>query len=125
MIKNIGIIGLGTVGKEVIIALRRQAGLIKDRTGIQFKIKTVCDASPSKRKLAEKYGLKFTTKSENLINDPQIDIIVEGSPDLDHFPGRQGHELLQRWYVPDCSQLLVGMYQKRRVKIYEKLCIFL
>ncbi|MBN3040480.1 MAG: homoserine dehydrogenase [Candidatus Omnitrophica bacterium] len=77
MNKNIGIIGLGNVGEAVVESLNRYSALISRRSSLELKIKKVCDISRGKKVIADKFRLPFTCDPYEIIDDPQIDIIVE------------------------------------------------
>ena len=77
MLKKIGLIGLGTVGESVLRALKKQSDLICQRTSVKIEVKKICDVNKAKNKLAKDLSLAFTTNPKDLINDPEIDIIVE------------------------------------------------
>lgn len=77
MIKRIGIIGLGNVGEAVAKSLKKYSALISRRFPLKIKVEKVCDADRTKSKFAKSLGYSFTTDPWELINDPQIDIIVE------------------------------------------------
>lgn len=77
MLKKIGLIGLGTVGQEVLETLRKNSSLILRRTSLNIEIKKVCDVNKRKAKVAKKFSLPFTTDPYQVINDPEIDIVVE------------------------------------------------
>ncbi|MCX5705205.1 MAG: homoserine dehydrogenase [Candidatus Omnitrophica bacterium] len=74
---NIGIIGFGTVGSGVVKILRDKKSFLAEKTGIEICIKKICDKDlTSKRNVS--IDKKLLTKSAlEVINDPQIDIIVE------------------------------------------------
>ena len=74
---NIGIIGFGTVGSGVVKILRDKKSFLAEKTGIEIYIKKICDKDlASKRNVS--VDKKLLTKSAlEVINDPQIDIIVE------------------------------------------------
>ena len=74
---NIGIIGFGTVGSGVVKILRDKKSFLAEKTGIEICIKKICDKDLiSKRNVS--VDKKLLTKSAlEVINDPQIDIIVE------------------------------------------------
>ncbi len=77
MIKKIGIIGLGNVGEAVVRSLKRYRSLIASRTSLKVEVKKVCDVNKAKRRLAKDLSVSFTCDPYEVINDPQIDIIVE------------------------------------------------
>jgi homoserine dehydrogenase len=76
-IKRIGIIGLGTVGEAVLKSLIKYSSIISQRTSLKIEVRKTCDIDKSKRSIAGKLGFYFTKDPLELINDPQIDIIVE------------------------------------------------
>lgn len=85
---NIGLFGCGTVGQGVVKVLHQYAPLIEQRTGCRLKIKRVVD-----RSLKKEPGLPLdfklvSKKTKDLLDDPQIDIVVEligGVKDARHF----------------------------------------
>jgi len=77
MVKKIGIIGLGNVGESVLRSLKKYRSLIGRRTSLEIKVKKVCDMNRAKGRVAKKLGFPFTQDPYQLINDPEIDIIVE------------------------------------------------
>ncbi len=77
MLKKIGVIGLGTVGQEVLATLKRNSSLIKRRTSLDIAVHKVCDVKRTKGKIAKKFSIPFTTDPYSIINDPEIDIVVE------------------------------------------------
>lgn len=77
MNKKIGIIGLGTVGLATLKSLKLSSSLIKKRTGIKIEVKKACDLSASARRKASKLGVSTTKEAYDIINDPDIDIVVE------------------------------------------------
>lgn len=75
---NVGVIGYGIVGKGTVAALIDNGEIIKDRTGLDIKLKGIADLNIDKCK--DKYTALIPVKTKNaddLINDPEIDIIVE------------------------------------------------
>jgi len=77
MIKKIGIIGLGNVGEAFLATLKKYSFLISRRTALKIEIKKICDVDKAKAKKAKKFSIPFTTNPRDLIDDPDIDIIVE------------------------------------------------
>ncbi|MFH1406519.1 MAG: homoserine dehydrogenase [Candidatus Omnitrophota bacterium] len=74
---NIGLIGFGTVGTGLVKALKEKSSYLKRKLGIELNLKKICDkdiASPRSVKVEE--GL-LTTNVDEVLNDPQIKIIVE------------------------------------------------
>ncbi|MFH2027534.1 MAG: homoserine dehydrogenase [Nanoarchaeota archaeon] len=74
---NIGLIGIGTIGSGVVSILNKNRDLIEKRTGVRINIKKVCDLNLEP---AKKLGLKdnqLTKDFNELINDPEINLIIE------------------------------------------------
>ena len=74
---NVGQIGLGTVGTGVVKILKKNAGLISQRTGCTIRIARVADLDNSRARALNIAPSKFTTDAESVVNDPRIDIVVE------------------------------------------------
>ncbi|MGB9613870.1 MAG: homoserine dehydrogenase, partial [Candidatus Margulisiibacteriota bacterium] len=68
---NIGIIGLGTVGSAVTQVLSKNRNLIARNHGVIINVKKVCDLRPVKTPFS------FTKDPYEIINDPEISILVE------------------------------------------------
>ncbi|WP_317302701.1 homoserine dehydrogenase [Acidaminococcus timonensis] len=73
---NIGLLGAGTVGGGVILVLNQNRDLITERVGCPICIQKVLARHPDKvRALDPK--LATTDNIDDIINDPDIDIVVE------------------------------------------------
>ncbi|MBN2040811.1 MAG: homoserine dehydrogenase [Spirochaetes bacterium] len=73
---KIGLIGFGTVGSGVYSLLKKNSVLIRQRTGIDINIKTICDLEIDKFK--DKIQNINTTKSwKNITDDSEIDTVIE------------------------------------------------
>jgi homoserine dehydrogenase len=74
---NVGLIGFGNVGSGVVKILRERKTFLSDKIGTEICIKKICDKDiTTKRNVPVDKGL-LTTDAGEIINDPQIDIIVE------------------------------------------------
>ena len=74
---NIGIIGFGNVGSGVAKILRDKKSLLSEKIGLEIEIKKICDKDIlSKRNVIVDKNL-LTRNAAEVINDPQIDIVVE------------------------------------------------
>lgn len=76
---GIGLAGLGTVGSGVVLALLRNASLIADRTGgtVNFDIAKVLVRDLAKKRPVDIPADKLTTKWQEVVDDPAVDIVVE------------------------------------------------
>jgi homoserine dehydrogenase len=74
---NIGLIGFGNIGSGVVKILRDKRALLSEKTGLDINIKKICDQDiTSKRNVSVDKGI-LTRNAKEIIDDPQIDILVE------------------------------------------------
>jgi homoserine dehydrogenase len=74
---NIGLIGFGNIGSGVVKILRDKKSLLSEKTGLDINIKKICDQDiTSKRNVSVDKSL-LTRNPKEIIEDPQIDILVE------------------------------------------------
>ncbi len=74
---SIGIIGYGTVGSNTAAVLQKKNRFFADRTGIDFHIKKICDVNwDNKRDWMPPVSMR-TNDYNDIINDPEINIVVE------------------------------------------------
>jgi len=74
---NVGLIGFGNVGSGVVKILRDKKALLSEKIGLEIEIKKICDKDIlSKRNVNVDKNL-LTRNAAEVINDPQIDIVVE------------------------------------------------
>ena len=74
---QIGILGVGTVGEGVYRLLRVNHELIVKKSNICIRVKRVADTDVSRKDSVGVPDSIFTTDAEQVISDPQIDIVVE------------------------------------------------
>ncbi|GAI52719.1 unnamed protein product, partial [marine sediment metagenome] len=75
---NIGILGLGTVGRGTLKILQENKEFIEQKIyPKKIILKKVADKDKTKILPDEKFYKIFTDSAEEVINDPEIDIIVE------------------------------------------------
>ncbi|MBK1831595.1 homoserine dehydrogenase [Verrucomicrobiaceae bacterium R5-34] len=74
---GIGLAGFGTVGTGVWETLERNLELILKRTGVEVEIKRIAVRDPKKARLKDVPTEAFTTDWLEVVNDPDVDIVVE------------------------------------------------
>jgi homoserine dehydrogenase len=74
---TIGLAGLGNVGAGVFKNLKRNAALLKQRTGQEYAVKRAVVRDLAKARDFDTTGVQISTRWQDLIDDPQIDVIVE------------------------------------------------
>ncbi len=74
---SIGLIGFGNIGCGVVKILQQRKSLLAQKIGVEIVIKKICDRDiTTKRDVSVDKSL-LTRDANEIINDPQIDIIVE------------------------------------------------
>lgn len=119
----IGILGSGTVGSGVVEVLRENMGDIVQRIGRDISIKTVLVRDLSKKR-SNLDGIKLTDKAEDILNDPEINIVVELmgglNPALDYMLAamEQGKHVItaNKDVVAQFGEKLFAMAEKHHVE---------
>jgi homoserine dehydrogenase len=74
---KVGILGLGTVGGGTVNVLKRNASEIARRAGREIIITRASARDLSQQRICNTQGIALTTDPYEIINDPEIDIILE------------------------------------------------
>jgi len=74
---NIGIIGFGNVGSGVVKILQQRKTLLAQKIAIEITVKKICDKDIARKREVKVDRPLLTANADEIINDPQIDIIVE------------------------------------------------
>ena len=74
---EIGILGIGTVGAGVYELLEKHKKVIGKKSGIDIEIKKIADKIAERRDLLNIPASIFSQDSDDVISDPDIQIIVQ------------------------------------------------
>lgn len=74
---NVGIIGFGTVGTGTARILIENADIIRRRIGVPVVLRRISDLDIKRDRGIELGDVKLTTSAQEIIADPDIDIVVE------------------------------------------------
>jgi len=74
---NVGLIGFGNVGSGVVKILHDRKAFLSEKIGVQLDIKKICDKDIASKRNVYVDKRLLTRNAEEIINDPQIDIVVE------------------------------------------------
>lgn len=74
---NVGIIGFGTVGTGTARILHENAEIIRRRLGAPLVLKKIADLDVKRDRGVKLPGVQFTTSAQDVLVDPDIDIVVE------------------------------------------------
>src|SRR6201996_4517625 len=73
----IGLAGMGNVGAGVFKHLTQNRALLRERLGYELEVKKIAVRDPAKARGMEVPGGLLTTRWEDLLDDPAIQIVVE------------------------------------------------
>ena len=74
---NVGLLGLGTVGGGTLGVLHRNADEISRRAGREIRVVGAAVRDLERRRPCDTSGLALTTDPFDIVNDPNVDIVVE------------------------------------------------
>ncbi len=74
---KVGVLGLGTVGGGTVNVLKRNAEEISRRAGREILVARASARNLGQQRICDTTGIELTTDSFEIINDPEIDIILE------------------------------------------------
>jgi homoserine dehydrogenase len=74
---NIGLIGLGTVGSGVVKVLKDRKSFLRRKIGTEIHLKKICDIDLTSRRNVRIDKNILTCRVQDILDDPQIDIVVE------------------------------------------------
>lgn len=74
---NVGVLGLGTVGGGTVNVLKRNAEEIARRAGREIVVSRASARNLTQRRICDTQGIMLTADPFEIVNDPDIDIVVE------------------------------------------------
>ena len=74
---NVGLIGFGTVGAGVVKILQERKRFLKEKIGANILLKKICDKNIALKRPVRVDKSLLTANVNEILNDPQIDIVVE------------------------------------------------
>jgi homoserine dehydrogenase len=74
---NVGLLGLGTVGGGTVNVLKRNAEEIARRAGRGIRVTHASARDLNKPRICDTTGIKLTTNPQDVVNDPEVQIVVE------------------------------------------------
>lgn len=74
---NIGLIGFGNIGTGVVNALNINGELMRERMGATLRMKRIADIDTTRKRDAEYDPAIVTADAHQLLDDPDIDVVIE------------------------------------------------
>jgi homoserine dehydrogenase len=114
---NIGVLGLGTVGTGVTRVLTEQQDLLKTRAALTFNLKAIAELNWDKKRDLNLTGVNCTTKADDILEDPEIDIVVETMGGYEPAFSFISKALRNRKHVVTANKALVATKGRELFKI--------
>ncbi|ORU93071.1 MAG: homoserine dehydrogenase [Cycloclasticus sp. symbiont of Bathymodiolus heckerae] len=74
---KVGLLGLGTVGGGTVNVLAKNSEDISRRTGYQVVVSKASARDLTRSRICDTDGIQLTTNPQEIVNDPEIQIVVE------------------------------------------------
>ncbi|MBF0485031.1 MAG: homoserine dehydrogenase [Candidatus Omnitrophica bacterium] len=74
---KVGLIGLGTVGAGVAKLIKTRHAYVKAKFNVDLELKTICDLKIDPKLRKSLATVKATSNFHEILNDPDIDVVVE------------------------------------------------
>jgi len=74
---TLGLIGFGTIGSGVVKLLQESGDIIEKRLGARLTLKKIADLDITTPRVTKVSPELLTTKAEEILDDPEIDIVIE------------------------------------------------
>jgi homoserine dehydrogenase len=74
---GVGVIGAGTVGGGVIRVLQGNAGVIRDKSGVELELRHVVEVKPENLLDLDLEGVTVSTDANALFEDPSVHVVCE------------------------------------------------
>jgi len=114
---QIGILGFGTVGSGVLRILKHHEPKLNQMTGVSLKVKKVLVRDILKNRGAIADGIELTLDADEIVNDPEIDIIVEVMGSIDHAKKYIEKALIAGKHVVTANKDLMALYGNELVAL--------
>lgn len=107
---QVGLLGFGTVGTGVLRIIQQHQEDLVHQTGCNLQVKKVLVQSVEKPRALELNGNLMTTNPEEILFDPDIDIIIEVMGGIDLARGFIAQALEQRKHVITANKDLMAIH---------------
>lgn len=119
----VGMLGLGTVGTGVVRIIEGHQEDLQRRIGVPVEIKKICVQNIDKKRSITIEASKLTTDAEEVINDPEIDLIIEVMGGVEHTKKHLLAALAQGKHIVTANKDLMALHGQEILKVaVEKQC---
>jgi len=117
---NVGLLGLGTVGGGTVNVLSRNASEITRRAGRGIVITHASARDLSRPRICSTDGIKLTTDPFEVIDDPDVDIVVELIGGYDPASELVFRALNNGKHIVTANKALIAMYGNEIFSVAQK-----
>ncbi|SIO06366.1 homoserine dehydrogenase [Carnobacterium alterfunditum] len=114
---QIGILGFGTVGSGVLRILKHHEPKLNQMTGVSLKVKKVLVRDILKNRGTIADGIELTLDADEIVNDPEIDIIVEVMGSIDQAKKYIEKALIAGKHVVTANKDLMALHGNELVAL--------
>lgn len=114
---QIGILGFGTVGSGVLRILKHHEPKLNQMTGVSLKVKKVLVRDILKNRGTVADGIELTLDADEIVNDPEIDIIVEVMGSIDYAKKYIEKALIAGKHVVTANKDLMALHGNELVAL--------
>ncbi|WP_147535304.1 homoserine dehydrogenase [Bacillus marasmi] len=107
---SIGMLGLGTVGSGVVTIIENHQDKLMHQVGCPIKIKKILVNNINKPRAVEIPQELLTTNANEILEDPEIDVVIEVMGGVDHTKGYLLKALQQKKHVVTANKDLMAVY---------------
>ncbi|KAB2334741.1 homoserine dehydrogenase [Cytobacillus depressus] len=107
---SIGLLGLGTVGTGVVTIIENHQDKLIHQIGCPVKVKKILVKDLNKARSVELDAKKLTTDPEEIINDPDIDVVIEVMGGIDETKNYIIKALKNRKHVVTANKDLMAVH---------------
>lgn len=107
---RVGLLGCGTVGGGVLHLLRANAAYLEARVGAPFEVARVLVRDPSKERVKELDRSRLTTKPDDVVSDPAIDVVVEVMGGVDPARDYLGRAIAAGKQIVTANKMLLALH---------------
>lgn len=117
---QIGIIGFGTVGSGTTQILMDNKEIIEKKIATPISIKTICVKNLEKKRTTKIGSSTLTNKTEDILQDPEIDIVVEVMGGIDKSKEIIEAAFKKGKHVVSANKDLIALYGKELTELARK-----
>lgn len=107
---SIGLLGLGTVGSGVVKIIENHQDKLIHQVGCPVKVKKILVKDLNKERAVQVEKTRLTTNPDEVLNDPDIDVIIEVMGGIDETKKHLKQALLNRKNIVTANKDLMALH---------------